>query len=63
MKLNELLLRSKCCEDQLNESSRVWIKKDGKLLKMYRCEGGERNGHLVSDPLICHKQIQDTKGN
>jgi len=43
------------------DEKQVWARKGNKVVRKYRCMGGQRQGRVVSDPTQCFKAIDVKK--
>jgi len=43
------------------EEKQVWARKGTKIVRKYRCAGGQRKGRVVSDPTQCFKVVDIKK--
>lgn len=43
------------------DEKQVWARKGNKVVRKYRCMGGQRQGRIVADPTQCFKAIDVKK--
>jgi|TARA_B110000977_G_C11031819_1_gene475565 hypothetical protein len=48
-------------EEDIIEEGLAWAKSGGKVVRKYRCVGGQRNGRIVASPGQCYARIDIKK--
>ena len=49
-------------EDEIFEGAKIaWGRSGNKVVKKFRCSGGNRHGRIVSHPSQCHKPVDIKK--